>query len=688
MFKLFRFLSQRNHSIGLLPLMALKTSLLVSGVLFAASLSTPPKLQAEVWQNIRDGVVHIRVPAAHSDNPPVFDVQWTDAWISEAQEDHLYLQNPDGSLARQFRLDQSNTPGQTQFTLNATGDYQFHVTGTSFRYVSLGTYSQVPTLFEPVKVHKSASLPAGGTLYFQVPANTAFTFAGKYHGGVSGYELSPLGSDDTYTLELNNHNLHWQYDSVKIPAYPKQRNWKLTWEGSGKTAFWLDDIPNLFAQKEEYLFHPKLSQGQVQVKIEPFIVGQTPAVGSALPFVNPPEHTYPLLEKWQLGAANHYTFADTLQRSPEADLEFLNLYENRFNIKRSNTILAETGRQAVIDDVDKIKPIVLNYLKQRHEQGLLKENYFAIADEPNLNYPSYDRYESDFAALASAIKNHPDPAINSTKLAAPQSSRFIQAPTRSHAEERRGIDWAERIIKKYGQWVDAISWHEWMVRDLIDTSRYREAVEAADELARRYRPQMGKEPALIIGQTNISSGWSLSPYEQDTEFSALWWTSVVIQSSLPGKLNQIIWFKAADDPNYRKGLATVDNKGFTEKPVSEAMAFINEHLGYWVLQLQSTHPEVDILATLSRDKRQLKILGVNKSRRTQQLHIQLPKSTTGGSLVTLSMRGRKQISTPPETDALSLPLAGETLFAWELALEDTVFAHEVAVPVSAGVLKQ
>ena len=150
----------------------------------------------------------------------------------------------------------------------------------------------------------------------------------------------------------------------------------------------------------------------------------------------------------------------------------------------------------------------------------------------------------------------------------------------------------------------------------------------ASGLLEKYSEKLDESTALIIGQTNISSGLSLSPYEQETFFAALWWTSVVIQSSLPGKLDQIMWFKAADDPVYKKGLIQISENGYVHKPVSQSMSFINNHLYPFVMNISNEHPDIDVLVTLSEDKTMASILGVNKSKRDIRVDISLP--VTGG----------------------------------------------------------
>lgn len=588
----------------------------------------PSMAFSQTWGNVRDGVIYIKKTSTQSNLKSTVAIGWSDAWISESQEDHVYFQSPGGDLIGRLDLNKDNTPGKYFFQLEERGDYRLEVAGANYRNITVSVKDDTATVFEPVKVHKSISLPRSGRLFFSVPKGKSFRFSGKRYGALSKFYVKSTSSKKNYTVELNKKSYYWEYDHVVIPAADKKDVYEVTWNGSGKVSFWLDEIPNIFSLKKEHLFLPVLNAGAAKIDISNEIVGGSPHVGTALPYVYPPKEAWPAINSWGLKSANYYFFADDLKTSPKRDIRFLDLYENTFDIRTSNSILANTGRDTVLKSTDSIKYRLSNYFKERHSLSLLSNNFVALADEPNLNYSSYEHFETYFSSIASFIKNHPDPMVANTKLAVPQSSRFLNGPTRKGANERIGIHWAEKLIDNYGQWVDAISWHEWLVRDLIDTTRYTDAVTQASDLLEKYSEKLDDSTALIIGQTNISSGLSLSPYEQETFFAALWWASVVIQSSLPGKLDQIMWFKAADDPVYKKGLIQISENGYVHKPVSQSMSFINNHLYPFVMNISNEHPDIDVLVTLSEDKTMASIFGVNKSKRDIRVDISLP--VTGG----------------------------------------------------------
>ena len=625
---------------------------------------------SQTWPNVRDGVIYVKNTPAAVETRNTIAISWSDAWISESQEDHVYLQDPNGILMGRLAFNEENTPGKFFFDLIEKGDYRLEVAGANYRNVTVSVRDDVATVFEPVKVHKSISLPKSGKMFFQVPKKHAFRFLGKRYGSVSKFYVESLTSKKRYKLSLNKQTHYWQFNHLDIPATDKDEVYEVTWNGSGKVSFWLDDIPNIFALKKEHLFLPVLSMGSAKVQISNEIVGDTPDIGAALPYVYPPKESWSAIESWKLQSANYYFFADDLKSSPKRDMPFIDLYENTFDIKMSNSILANTGRNTVLTSTKTIKSRLSGYFKDRHSLSLLSNNFVALADEPNLNYSNYEHFEKYFSSLASYIKNHPDPMVASTKLAVPQSSRFLNGPTRKGAEERIGIHWAEKLISNYGQWIDAISWHEWLVRDLIDTGRYTDAVVQANALVEQYSEKLGNSTALIIGQTNISSGLSLSPYEQDTFFAALWWTSVVIKSSLPGKLDQIMWFKAADDPVYKKGLISVTKNGYIHKPVSDAMQFINSHVYPFVMNITNENPDIDMLTTLSADKKTAFILGVNKSRRDMRVDIALPVTSEILKVSAFNALGDVEVNFENSSNKrLVGVIPKETIFSFELLVE-------------------
>lgn len=632
-------------------------------VLVSLPLSFAPLAQADtLWPDLRDGVIHIRKTGAAS---LPLQLAWQGAWIPESQEERVYFQNPDGSLIRRVVITPDRVSGTESVTTATTdGDYRVEIPGASFRFYQLLIPGTQASMFEPVKLHQSARVSSDNSFYFRVPANQTFMLCGKYYGGVDALTITPVSGGNPLSLSLTSYadNEYARYDSVSVPAASQERIFRLNFDGSGKISFWLDGIPNLFAQQAGELFALAPIDASTRISIGN-AAGEVPAVGAALPFAEPPTFTYSLLDEWAMQATSYYFFQDTLSNNLDADKTFLTTYQTRFNLRKAVSILSNTGRQPLIEDTASTATFLQAYLKRRHEEGLLNDAYIAFADEPNLNYSNVSEFEDQFVTLATTIKHHSDPAISATRIAAPQSSRFWNGPTRDGAAERRGSDMAERLLANHYDLFDALSWHEWQVRDLIATDWYYDSITRAYQLMKRYQPAGQPEKKLVIAQTNISSGYSLSPYEQDTFFASLWWTSVVAQSARTGKLSSLIWFKAADDGLYNKGLVSLGSSSYTRKPASDAMRFVSRHLGTAsALTSESNHPEVDAVGTLN-SQGLLQVLGVNKGEHRQQITLTLTRSVRSITVSTLDESGSNSYPLTVNADHVVLQVPPRTLFA-------------------------
>jgi hypothetical protein len=265
--------------------------------------------------------------------------------------------------------------------------------------------------------------------------------------------------------------------------------------------------------------------------------------------------------------------------------------------------------------------------------------------------------------MARQVRSNPANAKAGVRIAMPASSRLVNGPFADNAADKRGIDWAKRLLAESGDQIDALAWHEWMIRDLLATRVYRDSVRRAADLVGldgNGRPRK----ALLLDQTNLSSGSSLSPYDQDTHYASLWWTSVVINSSQDGLLEMLNWFQAADEPDYPKGMLKVlGDDRFELKPVGFAQQFIQQHWLHNVLKLENDAFAVDVLAMTEDDKRSL--LGVNKGRRLQ--HVSLSGAAcplANGSLRYFGADNRsRDAPLHCQNGRVSFDLPGETLFA-------------------------
>ncbi|WP_250654725.1 hypothetical protein [Alkalimarinus coralli] len=575
-----------------------------------------PHVEAAYWGSLRDGVLHVSQQQSKERSIPV---SWKGTNIADAQNETLYWSSPKGMLLQRVAIPFSQPSGGTNLTIPAVkGDYRLDIPGYSFRKYVVNVPNTLPSVFEPAKLHFSAEVPNTVKLYFQVPANKRFILAGKDHGGVDRLEIVNLTSHEEKVLSLKDYGqLYSSYDQVEVAASPEASIWQLTLKGGGKAAFWLDHIPNLFALDPKELFVPTLEEGQVDISIEGVVAGDMPKIGAALDFSRPPASADAIFDKLKLGSANYYFYEDILSSDIAKDNSFLEYYEQKLGLDNYISILAKTGRRSTISDADDTADFLTRYLKSHRGENGFSFPYLAIADEPNLNYGSYNQFEKDFVAIASTLKNHPEPSVSSIQMAVPQSSRFVNGPTRSDSDERIGADWAERLLQGHPDLVDSISWHQWLVRDLVATEQYKSTVLKARELDRQYPAKSGLPRPLILAQTNISSGNNLSHYEQNTFFAGLWLASVVANASSSGQLSQLNWFKIADDGVWNKGLIAIEGAQFKLKPVAHIMAMINEMWLPKVMDVKFSQPSVEfeLLPTSRPDTGEVNMLGVNKSKR-------------------------------------------------------------------------
>jgi hypothetical protein len=265
--------------------------------------------------------------------------------------------------------------------------------------------------------------------------------------------------------------------------------------------------------------------------------------------------------------------------------------------------------------------------------------------------------------MARQVRSNPENAKAGVRIAMPASSRLINGPFVDNGADKRGIDWARRLLAQSPDQIDALAWHEWMVRDLLATRVYRDSVRRAADLV-GLDDQGRPRKALLLDQTNMSSGSSLSPYDQETHFASMWWASVVINSAQDGLLEMLGWFQAADEPEYPKGMLRVlGDDHFELKPVGLAQQFISEHWLSKVLWLENEAFEVDVLAMTDDSKRGL--LGVNKGTRLQRVDMTgAPCPLANGSLRYFGADNRSRDAPYNcQNGRVSFELPGETLFA-------------------------
>lgn len=611
------------------------------------------------WADIRDGSLYLQ-----TDRPDTLTVLWAPVWQAEANEEHLYLLDGQGKLQSE-RLIAANEPrGSQRWTLApGAASYRLEIPGYSFRRYTVEHDDHTVALFAPAKVHFSAEPRDGDQLYFKVAAGEHAVLAGKFHGGVGALQAQRVSDGQQLSLSLKPYPAYWQFDKVELPVATTDQVWRLHLRGSGKVAFWLDGTANLFAQNPQQLKPLREDEGQTRLTLHNDVLGKTPNLGIALPYARLPDSSFAVLDALQPQAGTYYSLVDIMATRPHYEDVFRRLYQDRLGITQDITLLAGRQRRADLRADTTSNAGLDAWLAATRALGGKGTHYIGFADEPNLNYPDYASYQRLFNSMAWQVRSNPDNAKAGVRIAMPASSRFVNGPFIDHAADKRGIDWARRLLAESGDKIDALAWHEWMVRDLLATRVYRDSVRKAAELV-GLDAQGRPRKALLLDQTNMSSGASLSPYDQETHYASLWWASVIINASQDGLLDMLGWFQAADEPEYPKGMLRMLGEGeFELKPVGLAQQFIRQHWLHDVMRLENDAFEVDVLAMSAGHQRSL--LGVNKGSRLQRVSLagaQCP--LTQGSLRYFGADNRsRDASFKCLEGRISFDLPGETLFA-------------------------
>ncbi|MBV4467005.1 hypothetical protein KVG95_27200 [Pseudomonas sp. SWRI79] len=611
------------------------------------------------WADIRDGSLYLQ-----TDRPDTLTIRWAPAWQADANEERLYLLDGNGNLKGERLIAASETRGKQSWPLApSAASYRLEIPGYSFRRYTIEHDEHTVALFAPAKVHFSAETRGGDELYFKVAPGEHAVLAGKFHGGINTLQAQRVSDNKQLSLALKPYRAYWQFDQVALPVTQDEQVWRLRLQGSGKVAFWLDGTANLFAQNPQQLKPLREDDGQTRLTLHKELLGPTPNLGIYLPYVLPPQSSFAALDALKPQAGTYYSFVDVTAQNPHHEDAFRQLYQNRFGITQDLTLLAGSQRQADLRADTQSNAGLDAWLAATRALGGNGTHYIAFADEPNLNYPSYADYQAIFNSMARQVRSDPANAKAGVRIAMPATSRFVNGPFADNAVDKRGIDWARRLLAESGEQIDALAWHEWMIRDLLATRVYRDSVRRAAELVgldAKGRPRK----ALLLDQTNLSSGSSLSPYDQETHFASMWWTSVVINSAQDGLLDMLNWFQAADEPTYPKGMVRVlGGDRFELKPVGLAQQFIQQHWLKNVMRLDNDAFEVDVLAMAT--ERQRSLLGVNKGVRLQR--VDLAGATcplAKGALVYFGADNRSRSAQFNCHDGrVSFDLPGETLFA-------------------------
>lgn len=661
--------------------MKLKSLAIATCLLILAAEGEPA-----VWRDMRDATIYIRPRGAHD----VLELSWKPAWVAEAHRETIYYQTGAGDLIERIAIPFESTSGSISLPCNKdNGESRLEIPGYSYRYYTIRSPDDAATVFEPVKTHFSMRAADNRTFHFTVPPKRAFSVCAKYHDGVRAISVTdPDGRERRLSLTEFPGEDYPRFNRLALSGGDGAGVWSLKTIGAGKIAFWLDGIPNFFSLRPEDLFIPKLQDGAVKIAVAPETKGRFPLLGATQEFAPLPKKAYDLIGSMAMTGANHYAFQDALTEPDGSissrDAKWLGVYEHSLGLGESLRLFGPNRKRFPDGAIPlwaapQYARFINEYLRQHREIDNVSTKWLAFFDEPNSRFASLNEYKASFRSIAKGIREDPNFAIDPVKIVAPESAGLFNGPTKSDSSRRVGAEWLESLLMEDWDLFDAISWHEWMKRDLLGTEWYEESVKDAYSLMLRHKPTGAAEKEIIIGQTNISSGTAISVYEQDTFFAALWWTSVVIQAGQTGKVRMINWLPCIDDPRYKKGLIAEENGQWLLKPAGHAMKFINEHILPEVITCNDNSIELDCIATTNAARNKIMLLLVNKLPRKQKAEftIQLPphmidKETTGQIAIldkNLSPQTIELATAPPGSRIEFISdLPAESIFALEFRL--------------------
>lgn len=557
-------------------------------------------------------------------------ITWAGVYTADANKETLWILDNHGRLVAQIMIREDEENGFRDIPLKANEVYQVQIPGYSFRNYQLSFSDSLQWILEPTKLQFMGFLPENSRFYFKVKANEQAYFCMKDYNrgaveGPYGAVLTRIQDGAVMDLKLEPQTYYYQHSKFALPKETIETSYRLDLKGQGRAAFWLDGTDNLFTDRLSWYARPVMENGQAVMELpaSPVPFGKVPIVGHYMPYVEIPAPAKPTLAGLKAQTANIYTFADVIAEKPNWEDGFRQYMSSTMGLQRDWTILANTGRNPVIHhDTDPvIKDGVNKWIECMGRIADGKEHYISAADEPNLNYPSYEVFESHFASFAAAVRAHPKTSVAGVKIAAVASSRYDHGTTVDDSLARKGKKWAERLVEKYPQYVDAIVWHDWTVRGLLNLRQYSETVEEAWKLSNNGQRR------LAIEQTNTSGGQSVSLYDQNTHFASLWWASVFINCTRTGKLDDLMWFPVADEVDHPKGLLFTDSETtFSYKPVAKfhmfLMSFLEGTTGGKVIDFPNYSIEIDstwFKNTKGGVERDI-IFGVNKSERTYDVN--------------------------------------------------------------------
>lgn len=569
---------------------------------------------------------------------------WAAAYNADSNDETIFVLNRRGQLVYQVSIDENDLNGNVLIPMIAGEQYKLIIPGYSYRNYSVKASSDLKYMIEPAKLQFTGSLPNDATLYFKVnPGEQAYFNMKDYNSGAvvgpTGATLTRIEDGAVLVLPTAPQNRYYGHNRMALPVTTPEQG-TVTYKvvltgGQGRSAFWLDGIPNVFSPSQSRYIRPVDENSIVEAVASNDRMGKMVNVGTYLPYVVVPAPADASLARLSPQCGNFYSFLNVLSANPLRE-RFRQLYTTGMvgPIKYTWTIFGQDGpglNAAILEFTPTIKDGVTKFMENLIYIGATAangyKNYVMMSDEPNRVYPSYEQYEAYFVQMADYINSHPLRAQAGVEVAVAGYSRFDHGTTIEGALDRKGETWTKRLLAKYKGNVGGVSWHEWFVRNPLALRQYSKTVEAG------FKYTNNGQRRMTIEQTNTSGGQSVSLYDQNTHYATVWFAGVIINSARPGMLDDLMWFPVSDDDTHPKGQIYSQDTPlahnspgpdltFGLKPVGLFTEYLmNNHLkgleNKSVYGINATGIEVDMLY-FQGDKagqRQKTVMGVNKSDR-------------------------------------------------------------------------
>lgn len=512
----------------------------------------------ETMGNFRDATLYF-----YPEKSTSIQLLWAAAYNADSNEEALFVLNRRGQLVYEVAIDQNELNGNVLIPMVAGEQYTLVIPGYSYRNYSVKVPTDMKYMIEPAKLQFTGTLPNDATVFFKVhPGEQAYFNMKDYNAGAvtgpNGATLTRLEDGAVFVLPTAPQTRYYGHNRMALPVTTEEEG-TVTYKvvltgGQGRSAWWVDGIPNVFSVSQSLYIRPTYEPSSVQAVATQDRVGKMVNIGCYLPYVVPPEAAIVSLERLAPQTANFYSFINVIQANPLRE-RYRQLYTTgRVPVKYTWTILGQ--------DSPLLPPAILEFSAMTRDgmtkfmQNLIDinggsangfKNYICLSDEPNRVYPSYEQYEAYFLQMADYINNHPLRAASGCEVAVCGFSRFDHGTTIEGALDRKGETWTKRLLAKYNGAVGGIVWHEWFVRNPLSLRMYSKTVEAGFKYTNNGARRMS------IEQTNTSGGQSVSLYDQNTHYASVWYAGVIINSARPGKLDDVMWFPVADDDTHPKG---------------------------------------------------------------------------------------------------------------------------------------